>query len=295
MKKYLKIFTTAIIICLTILMLSGCGLGKNQIKKDITDEMLTVEIDNKDVKFEIEKIAIENRTKGENTDEIDCQLSLVNDSYQAYVYYKLNYVYFDGNGWMLEDYSSYKEPSIIPLKGVSEEKVDIDLYEYPNRELISKEFDKKTLVEKYEFRVDEKMDYLSYKGVIKVTYTFDKNKWNKDIDGSGLDFDLNVDGKWKSRVYYTATETSPYTLAVNIKKLDDKYVMIDAGISIGNGENLNFNDVHGKYPYEFSSEYLNAKVQFDLPKGLKCRLSFDGRMATQSIDILPSNTLNKIE
>lgn len=295
MKKSLKVILSTLVICLTMIALTGCGINSSQIKKDIKDEMLMLKIDNEDVQFEVKKVSIENRKKSENTEEIDCEISLTNDYYNAHVYYKLNYVYFDGNGWMLEDYSSYKDPSIIPVQGVSEEKLDIDLYEYPNRELISKEFDKKTLVEIYEFNVDEKMDYLSYKGVIKVTYTFDKNKWNKDIDGSGLDFDLNVDGKWKSRVYYTATETSPYTLAVNIKKLDDKYVMIDAGMSIGNGENLNFNDVHGKYPYEFSSEYLNAKVQFDLPKGLKCRLSFDGRMATQSIDILPSNTLNKIE
>lgn len=295
MKKALKFILSTAVVCLTMIALTGCGINSSQIKKDIKDEMLMLKIDNEDVQLEVKKVSIENRKKSENTEEIDCEITLANDYYNAHAYYKLNYVYFEGNGWRLEDYSSYKDPSIIPIQGVSQEKLDFDLHEYPNRELISKEFDKKTLVEHYEFNVDEKMDYLSYKGVIKVTYTFDKNKWDKDIDGSGLDFDLNIDGKWKSRVYYTTTEASPYMLAVNIKKIDDKYVMIDAGMSLGNDENLNFNDIHGKYPYEFDSEYLNADVQFELPKGLKCTLLFSGRTASQSIDLLPINTLRKIE
>lgn len=32
-----------------------------------------------------------------------------------------------------------------------------------------------------------------------------------------------------------------------MKKIDDKYVMIDAGMSLGDGENLNFNGVHGNF------------------------------------------------
>lgn len=296
MKTFLKVFTTTMIICLTILMLSGCGLGKNQIEQDITDKMKIVEIDNEDVKLKVKKIEIENRKKGKNTDEIDCQIFLENDSYQAYVYYKLNYVYFDGNGWMLEDYSSYKEPSIIPLKGVSEERLKDDLdRNYKTRKLVSKKTDKKTMTEKYVFDVDEKFYYISYSGKVYVTYTFEKNKWVEKIDNSKLNFDVNIDGKWKSRVYYTTTEASPYVLAVDIKEMPGNKVDIKAGMSLASDNKLNFEDTQGIYTYKINKEYASASIEFDLPNGLKCYLIFSDIHASQSIDILPSSTLQKIE
>lgn len=234
MKKIILFFGASMLLCV---LLTSCGIPKppeaNQISQDLSSEFKTLivenpfDLTNADVYDMDITTAVDKRQTNEKEDTAYCLVQLTNEYYRITKYLKLNYIYYDKGGWILEDYSEYQDQKCEVLKCPfdAEEIAAVLSLDYSTVEF--KEVDEyfPNGGVSFYFEVEDAHKNGSYQGTTSVDLNFDGMKWNYEINSDQVEFIWDIEGTWR----YLKIEEAYYTTGkdvVEIKVVIDSFNQI---------------------------------------------------------------------
>lgn len=200
------------IVSVLLLVMSGCRPAppnEERIKRTLPNEITKLSVNNPFYEYEWESeyiednldvlsVKIEKRQTNEKDDTAYCVIDLQNEFYHFTKYLILNYVYYDEGGWMLENWTTYREDAYEILKNPFEEnaverKMNF-LEEEPNAKAISCSLEGDTIT--YRTQYKKKSTFCTEEGERIDTYTFNGTSWISSCDISNVNRIWDISGEW---------------------------------------------------------------------------------------------------
>ena len=169
-----------ILLAFAVLMTAaGCGkknkaLTEKQLTELLPDTITTYSMDDAQHVQEVESLKVIKRNMDEDTDFVECEIVLKDDSVQRTVYADLYLTYYETGGWLIDGWSPYAEETAVPLTVPDgEEARQIAVTMYP--EAVWMEDDTSMLeqgVWRSTFEINEEHRFADFQGTLTVKGTF---------------------------------------------------------------------------------------------------------------------------
>ena len=180
--------------------MASCGIpnppNENQIANDIIPKIASKVIDNpfgwgeNNYPIEFESLTIEKRQTNDKSDNVYCIVDLKNEIYHCKKYVVCHYNYYDQGGWILDEYSGYKNTECTVISNPFDDNsifnallnYEYTLNHYKTMDLAGVSFDSESDTIVYTYDITKKIDDEIYAGKAILTLAFDGSGWKPDLE-----------------------------------------------------------------------------------------------------------------
>lgn len=227
---------TVLLAFAVLMTAAGCGkknkaLTEKQLTELLPDTITTYSMDDAQHVQEVESLKVIKRNTDEDTDFVECEIVLKDDSVQRTVYADLYLTYYETGGWLIDGWSPYAEETAVPLTVPDgEEARQIAVTMYP--EAVWMEDDTSMLeqgVWRSTFEINEEHRYADFQGTLTVKGTF--SGWSATSEEmAAYDWDVYLDthdvqGDYRVEGVYLLTEQVddlPDMVYLNLESYDEE-------------------------------------------------------------------------
>jgi len=217
-----RVTLLSVALLISILTLNGCG--KSELNEKGLMELLPVELTNyimneTEYYSEPTELTIDSRNTDGDIEEVDCTVKLEDENFERMESVHLELIHQDQGGWQLSSWSRTMDGAAMAKSGPPEDVCQelLDQYGYQNIELYKEELMDETYYE-CTYKVNDRYEYVSFKGNLTLMATLDVRSYNSDtayINWEVEADDSNIETKWED---ITGTWIGTSKKKVNIYK-----------------------------------------------------------------------------
>lgn len=240
-----------IALLVTIITLSGCSstggsLSEREVRELLPDTILNYEVDGASHTQDASSIEIVRADVTDETQMLDCEITLEDDDLTRTVYAELNFKKYETGGWQLEWWSPYQDEAIVSPPSISSADADTYMAQFGYSGITAgEERSSDPMAYERSYEVNEQHSYCDFTGTAVYQATLQhwpassdscaQLAWSENADFSGVQTTWKIAGHWggvessQQNDPYYRQERLPYKFEFDLQAPDDNGVIEGSG------------------------------------------------------------------